>query len=261
MLGSSSVQAGDDLVVPGFNTGFTVQSYLRLSNNEGAAAAVRVRLHDATTGVAVATWLSPTLPGGGTYETWAAAMLAAADPPLNAAALPATLVLSISGFVGHVQHATWTPETGTWAHVSTCGMVMMADPLSLPFVVGPGRAGLDGLVRVTNATAQTRALRVTFHDSDGNTFVWQSSEIPSYGATTALMSTIARETSPPIPAHVVSLMAMTEAAPQGVALSYSEGLQGGTTFDDFSAACMSTVAAPVAPGDPPRTPAPSMPHS
>lgn len=261
MLGSAAAQAGDDLVIPGFNTGFTVQSYLRLSNNEGAAATVRIRLHDATTGAALATWLSPTLPGGGTYETWAAAMLAAADPPLNAAALPATLVLSISGFVGHVQHATWTPETGAWAHVSTCGMVMMADPLSLPFVVGPGRAGLAGLVRVTNATAETRALRVTFHDSDGNAFVWQSPEIPAYGATTALMSTIALETSPPIPENVVSLMAMADAAPQGVALSYSEGLQGGATFDDFSAACMSTVAAPVAPGDPPRTPTPSMPHS
>jgi hypothetical protein len=253
--------AGDDLVIPGFNTGFSVQSYLRISNSDGLPTTVRIRLHDAASGVAIGTWLSPTIPSGGTYETWAQQMLAASDPPVSAASLPPVLVLSISGLVGHVQHATWTPESGTWAHVSTCGMVLMADPLSLPFVVGPARAGLSGIVRISNATGETRSLRVTFHDSDGTPFIWESPSIPSYGAVTRSMSAIAAETTPPIPASVVSLMAMADAAPAGVALSYSEGVTGGTTFDDFSAACMSTVAAPINPGDPPRPITPGMPHS
>jgi hypothetical protein len=261
LLAATTAQAGDDLVIPGFNTGVTVQSYLRLSNNDGAATTVRIRMHDAASGVAIGTWLSPTLPPGGTHETWAQAMLAASDPPLDMTSVPPVLVLSISGLAGHVQHATWTPETGTWAHVSTCGMVLMADPLSLPFVSGPAR-GLTGLVRLTNATAESRSLRVTFHDSAGTPFVWQSPIVPSYGAVTTAMSAIAREASPPIPDGIVSLMAMADAAPQGVALSYSEGLAGGTTFDDFSAACMSTIATPANPGDPPRTPTPAMPpHS
>lgn len=260
VLAASAAQAGDDLVIPGFNTGTVVQSYLRLSNSDGKATTVRIRLHDAATGIALGTWLSPTLPPGGTYETWAQAMLAASDPPLNMASVPQELVLSISGLSGHVQHATWTPDTGTWAHVSTCGMVLMADPLSLPFVSGPAR-GLTGIVRLTNATAETRSLNVTFHDSAGTPFIWQSPVVPSYGAIATPMSTIAAQTSPPIPAGVVSLMAMADPAPQGVALSYSEGLAGGTTFDDFSAACMSSIVTAVNPGEPPRTPTPGMPHS
>jgi hypothetical protein len=265
MAGLAAVTAvasarADDLVIPGFSTGTAVQSYLRLSNSNGAAATVRIRLHDAASGVAIGTWLSPSIPAGGTFETWAQAMLAASDPPPNMGAVPPVLVLSISGLSGHVQHATWTPDTGTWAHVSTCGMVLMADPLSLPFVSGPAR-GLAGLVRLTNATGQARSLRVTFHDSTGASFLWQSPTVPSYGSVTTPMSAIAAQTTPPIPASAVSLMAMADAAPQGVALSYSEGLAGGTTFDDFSAACMTSIAAPVNPNEPPRTPAPGMPHS
>jgi hypothetical protein len=218
-------------------------------------------MHDAVTGVAIGTWLSPTIAAGGTYETWAQAMLAASDPPLSMGSVPPLLVLSISGLVGHVQHATWTPDSGTWAHASTCGMMLMADPLSLPFVSGPAR-GLTGLVRLTNATAAARSLRVTFHDSAGTSFIWESPAVPSYGSVATPMSVIAAQTTPPIPSNVVSLMAMAEAAPTGVALSYSEGLAGGVTFDDFSAACMSTAAAPMNPGDPPRTPStPGMPHS
>lgn len=261
VLAASAALAGNDLVVPGFATGFAVQSYLRLSNNEGTATTVRIRLHDAASGVALGTWLSPTIPAGGTYETFAHAMLAASDPPVNLAAAPPVLVLSISGLAGHVQHATWTPDTGTWAHVSTCGMVLMADPLSLPFVSGPAR-GLTGLVRLTNATGETRSLRVTFHDAAGASFIWQSPSVPSYGAVTTPVSVIAAQTTPPIPSGVASMMAMADAAPAGVALSYSEGLAGGTTFDDFSAACMSTIPGTVNPGDPPRPPTPGMPpHS
>ncbi len=255
--------AGNDLVIPGFNTGVSVQSYLRISNSDGAAAQVSVRLHDAATGIAIGTWMSPVLASGATMETWAQQMLEGADPKPDMARLPPVLVLSISGFAGHVQHATWTPSSGTWSHVSTCGMVLMADPLSLPFVIGPARGGLTGLLRVSNATGETRALRVTFHDSANNPFVWQSPPIPSYGSVAATMETIARETTPPIPATVASLMAMADSAPAGVALSYSEGLAGGNTFDDFSAGCMSMVAAPVNPGAPttPTTPMPGMPHS
>jgi len=255
--------AGNDLVIPGFNTGLSVQSYLRISNNDGAPAQASVRMHDAATGIAIGTWTSPVLPSGGTMETWAQQMLADADPKVDMTRLPPVLLLSISGLAGHVQHATWTPSSGTWSHVSTCGMVLMADPLSLPFVVGPGRGGLTGVVRVSNATGETRSLRVTFHDSANTPYVWQSPAIASYGAVTATMETIAREASPPIPASVASLMAMADAAPAGVALSYSEGLAGGDSFDDFSAGCMSTVAAPATPGVPttPATPMPGMPHS
>ncbi|MCC6913171.1 MAG: hypothetical protein IT566_05670 [Rhodospirillaceae bacterium] len=263
LLIGAPARAGNDLVIPGFNTGLSVQSYLRISNNDGAPAQVSVRMHDAATGIAIATWTSPVLPPGATMETWAQQMLAAADPKPDMARLPPVLLLSISGLAGHVQHATWTPASGTWSHVSTCGMVLMADPLSLPFVIGPARGGLTGLVRVSNATGETRSLRVTFHDSANNPFVWQSPSVPSYGAVTATMETIARETTPPIPESVVSLMAMADAAPAGVALSYSEGLTGGNTLDDFSAGCMSTIAAPVNPGAPtaPANPMPGMPHA
>ncbi|MGE4064246.1 MAG: hypothetical protein AB7E79_12840 [Rhodospirillaceae bacterium] len=261
VLIASAAHAENDLVIPGFSTGLAVQSYLRLSNSDGKAATVRVRMHDAVTGVAIGTWLSPTLPPGGTFETWSQAMIEQSDPPLTGRAIPPVLVLSIAGLIGHVQHASWTPDSGHWAHVSTCGMVLMADPLSLPFVSAPSR-GLTGIVRLTNATAETRSLRVTFHDSAGTSFVWQSPQVPSYGAVTRTMSEIAAETSPPITADVISMMAMADPAPAGVALSYSEGLPGSTNFDDFSAGCMSTIAAPVNPDDPPRpTPMPGMPHS
>lgn len=261
VVGALAIAGGaraNELVIPGFSTGAAVQSYLRLSNSDGAPTTVRIRLHDAASGVAIGTWLSPIIPPGGTYETWARVMIAASDPPVSAA--PPVLVLAISGLSGHVQHATWTPETGTWAHVSTCGMVLMADPLSLPFVSGPAR-GLTGLVRLTNATSEARALRVTFHDSAGAAFIWQSPTVAGYGSVTTPMSVIARETMPPMPASVMSLMAMADAAPQGVALSYSEGLAGGVTFDDFSAGCMSSIGGAVNPGDPARPPAPNMPHS
>lgn len=260
LLAAPAAQAQSELVIPGFSTGVSVQSYLRLSNSDGAPATVRVRLHDAASGVAIGTWLSPQIPAGGTYETWAQAMIAQSDPPLTGRAIPPVLVLSISGLSGHVQHATWTPESGTWAHVSTCGMVMMADPLSLPFVSGPAR-GVTGVVRLTNATPETRSLRVTFHDSTGAAFIWQSPAVPNYGSITKTMGEIAAAATPPIPASALSLMAMADAAPQGVALSYSEGVAGGPTFDDFSAACMSSIVLPATPGEAPRAPSPGMPHS
>ncbi len=261
-LPGAPARAGNDLVIPGFNTGVAVQSYLRLSNSDGAPAQVSIRLHDAVTGIALGTWVSPVLPAGGTMETWAQQMLENADPKPDMTRLPATLVLSISGLAGHVQHATWTPSSGTWSHASTCGMVLMADPLSLPYVIGPGRAGLTGVIRVTNATGETRGMRVTFHDSAGTPFVWQSPQVPSYGSIAVTMERIARETTPPIPASVVSLMAMADAAPAGVALSYSEGLSGGDTFDDFSAGCMATIAtAPGTPSTPSAPSSPAMPHS
>lgn len=264
LLVGAPALAGNDLVIPGFNTGVAVQSYLRISNSDGAPAQVSVRMHDAATGIAIGTWTSPVLPSGGTMETWAQQMLEGADPKPDMARLPPVLVLSISGMAGHIQHATWTPASGTWSHVSTCGMVLMADPLSLPFVIGPARGGLTGVVRVSNATGETRSLRVTFHDNANTPFVWQSPQIPSYGSVAVTMDAIARETTPPIPATVASLMAMADAAPAGVALSYSEGLSGGSTFDDFSAGCMSAIAAPVNPGTPttPTNPSmPGMPHS
>jgi hypothetical protein len=238
---------GDALIMPGFSTGPAVQSYLRISNSDGAPHSVVVMLHNALTGEMLGTWTGPPVPAGGTFEAALADMVAGSDPPIDPERLPRSLVLGISGLSGHVQHAARTDTSGAWSNVTTCGMAMMADPLSLPYVSGPARTDLAGFIRITNGTNETRSLRMFLNDSSGAVSTWESPSIPASGAAIVAMSDIAAQAVPPIAPTVSSLMVMGDAAPFGISLSYMEGLAGSGTFDDFSAACMIAISAAVAP--------------
>ena len=240
------VLADEALVIPGFSPGSAVQSYLRFSNSDGASHSVAVTLHSAVTGEILGGWTSPVIPPGGTLEVSLADVVAGSDPQLDPASLPRSLVLGISGLNGHVQHAARTDASGAWSNVTTCGMAMMADPLSLPYVSGPGRADLAGFVRITNGTSLARSLRLTFNDSNGAVSTWVSPLVPGTGAVVTSMAAIAAQATPPIAPTVKSLMVMADAAPLGISLSYMEGLAGSGTFDDFSAACMTSIySAPI----------------
>jgi hypothetical protein len=234
---------GDALIIPGFNTGTAVQSYLRLSNSDGAAHSASAMLHNALTGEMLGAWTSPVIPPGGTFEASLADIIAYADPPLDPAVLPRSLVLAFSGLTGHVQHAARTEASGAWSNVTTCGMAMMADPLSLPYVSGPGRPDLAGFVRITNGTSEPRALRLFLNDNSGAVSIWDSPLVPATGAAIVPMADIAVQAIPPVAATARSLMVMGDSAPYGISLSYMEGIAGSGTFDDFSAACMMAILA------------------
>ena len=240
------------LIVPGFATGPAVQSYLRLSNSDGAPHSPVVMLHSASTGEMLGAWTGPSIPAGGTYEAALAEMIAGSDPPISAERLPRSLVLSISGLTGHVQHAARTDASGAWSNVTTCGMAMMADPLSLPYVSGPARQDLAGFVRITNGTTTPRSLRLFFNDNSGAISSWDSPVVSATGAVVVAMADIVAQAVPPIAPTVRSGMIMGDMAPYGISLSYIEGLAGSGTFDDFSAACMMAIpaAAPPMPVEP-----------
>lgn len=242
---SARAQAESALVMPGFASAGAVQSYVRFSNSDGITHSASVMLHRPNSGEMLASWATPPIPAGGTFQIPFSEILRNADPPLSSANLPASFVIAVSGMVGHVQHATWTASSGAWSNMSTCGMALMADPLSIPYVSGPGQPSITGLVRVTNATAGQRAVRLTFSDNLHREYVWDSPAVPAMGSISVLLADIALQSRPPIGPDVVSLMAMSDSQPFGVALSYSEGASSGSTFDDFSAACMLAIASPV----------------
>ena len=241
---ASAAAAETGLVMPGFSTGAAVQSTLRLSNSDGIAHAVTVMLHSAASGEMLGAWTSPPVFVGGTYEASLAEIVAGADPAIPAERLPRSLVLVISGLTGHVQHAARTDASNAWTNLSSCGMAMMADPLSLPFVSGPAREDISGFVRITNGTDAPRSLRIYLNDNAGAVSTWESPVIAATGASVFSMADIAAQASPPIAATARSLMVMGDAAPFGVALSYMEGIKGSGTFADFSAACMVAIPAP-----------------
>lgn len=232
------------LVMPGFSTGSAVQSYLRLSNSDGAPHTATVMLHSALSGEMLGVWTSPPVPISGTYEASLAEMIAGSDPPIPAERLPRSLVVVISGLTGHVQHAARTEASGAWSNLSSCGMAMMADPLSLPYVSGPARDDISGFVRVTNGTDAPRSLRIYLTDNAGAVSTWNSPVIAATAATVFPMADVMTQASPPVVATARSLMVMADAAPFGIALSYMEGIKGSGTFADFSAACMLAVPAP-----------------
>lgn len=243
----AAAQMESGLVMPGLSTGPAVESYLRFSNSDGAAHSASVMLHDANTGEMLATWTSPSIPAGGTLESSIAGILSTSEPRLSQTALSPTLVVSISGLVGHVQHAAKIAASGTWTNLTSCGMLMMADPLSLPFVSGPGRTDLVGFVRITNGAASALALDITFTDNAGGASLWRSPTVPAMGSVVVAMTTIAQQAAPAISVNATSLVATAGSAPGGVSLSYLEALAGSTSFGDFSGACMLAISGPVTP--------------
>ena len=237
-------RAETGLVMPGFSTGAAVQSYLRLSNSDGIAHAVTVMLHSAASGEMLGVWTSPPVPISGTYEASLAEMIAGSDPPIAPERLPRSLVLVIAGLSGHVQHAARTDASGAWSNLSSCGIAMMADPLSIPYVSGPAREDIAGFMRVTNGTDAPRSLRIFLNDNTGAVSSWDSPVIPATGASVFSMADITAQASPPVALTARLLMVMGDSAPFGVALSYMEGIKGSATFADFSAACMVAIPAP-----------------
>lgn len=240
------------LILPGFSTGAAVQSYLRLFNSDGAPHSPVVMLHSAATGEMLGAWTGPSIPTGGTYEASLAVMIAGSDPPITPERLPRSLVLRVSGLSGHVQHAARADASGAWSNVTTCGMAMMEDPLSLPYVSGPARQDLTGFVRITNGTSQPRSSRVFFNDNAGVVSTWDSPVVSATGAVVVSMADIVLRPVPAIAPTARSGMIMADMAPYGISLSYMEGLRGSGTFDDFSAACMVAIpaAAPPIPVEP-----------
>lgn len=126
-------------------------------------------------------------------------------------------------------------------------MALMADPLSLPYVSGPGREGTVGQITITNATATARPLTVIFLDNLGRASVWTSPVVAPMGSFSRAVSNIAPLAQPPIDPAARSVSVIADYTPHGMTLSYSEGLTGASSQDDFSAACMLTSAA-VTPG-------------
>jgi hypothetical protein len=135
-------------------------------------------------------------------------------------------------------------------------MVLMADPLSLPYVSGPGRTDVGGQIRVTNASAAPASVTLTFKDNTGRSWSWTSPQVAAFGAVTRNTGEIFAAGG--VAADVRSLSVVSSAAPAGLALSYTEGLIGVPVQADFSAACMLTSAAATpGPGMPGMTPAPA----
>ena len=231
------------VVLPGVSSGTTVASYLRFSNGDSTAQIATVHLRDPDSGLILFAWTTPSIPPGGTLETAVVDMIARGTPGVLTGAIPPTLVAEVVGaFVGRVQHVTLAANTGALSHVSTCGMVLIADPMSLPYVSGPGRQDVSGLLRVMNGTASYVSVRLTFRDNTGQSSVWSSPGISPMGSYVRAVKDIALAATPPISGQANSLSVVADPAPLGIALSYSEGLVGTAGFDDFSAACMLTPA-------------------
>ncbi len=251
------------VVMPGVSVVDQVRSFIRISNGDSRSGSASVELRDPATGEGIVAWASPQIPGGGTLEVPVTNILATGTTIHQFARLPTTVVAEINAdFIGHVQHITLTPATGALSNVSTCGMVLMADALSLPYVSGPGRDDVVGQVRITNATATARPLTIIFMDNAGHASVWTSPAVAPMGSVTRAVANIAPFASPPIDPTARSLSVIGDYAPQGITLSYSEGLPGAPSQDDFSAACMLTSAALGAADDdhedtPALTPAPA----
>lgn len=241
-----TVTDGDllSVVMPGVSLVSQVQSFLRFSNGDSRSGEATVELRDPATGEGIVAWVSPAISGGGTLEVAVADILKAGTPIHQFARLPATVVAEVEAdFIGHVQHVTLTAGSGALNNVSTCGMVLMADALSLPYVSGPGRDDVVGQLRVTNATATARSLTVIFLDNAGHASVWTSPTVAPMGSFTRAIANIAPQAAPPIEPKARSLSVIADYAPHGLTLSYSEGLVTATSQDDFSAACMLTSAA------------------
>ncbi len=253
------------VVMPGVSLVSQVQSFIRISNGDSRTGSASVELRDPATGEGIVAWASPQIPGGGTLEVPVLDILNSGTPIHRFATLPATAVAAINAdFIGHVQHVTLTPATGALSNVSTCGMVLMADALSLPYVSGPGREDVVGQIRITNATATARPLTIIFMDNVGHASVWTSPPVAPMGSFTRAVANIAPFASPPIEPTARSLSVIGDYAPHGITLSYSEGLTGAPGQDDFSAACMLTSGALGSDNDghadtPAITPAPGAP--
>ena len=130
---TASVTADDltSVVMPGVNATANAPSYLRFSNGDSAPSTATVKLRDPSTGNVLAVWTTPSIPGGGTLEKPVTEILAISTFPGIAAAQGGLLAEIQGHFMGHVQHAVLSPATGTLLNASSCGMVLMADPLSL----------------------------------------------------------------------------------------------------------------------------------
>lgn len=239
-------QMAAEVFLPGVSTTMSVLSFLRFSNSDGAAHQASVMLHNGATGEMLATWTSPPIPPGGTLEASMVDILGTSDPVLRDTTLPPTLVVGISGLMGHVQHLAWSGASNAWSNLSTCGMLLMADALSLPYVSGPARPEVAGFVRLTNGTTLVRTITLTLSDNTGGVYVWLSPAIAGFGSMTVSMADISRQANPPITA-ARSLMVMADAQPSGVNLSYIEGSTGSTALADLTAACMLTMPVAVSP--------------
>jgi hypothetical protein len=254
-VASVATVTADDLtavVMPGVNPTSVVPSYLRFSNTDSMPATATVLLRDGATGAVLATWTTPPLPSGGTLEQRVSDLLPALPIGAGTAAV-GTLVAEVQGhFIGHVQHVVFSPSTGALLNASNCGMVLMADPLSLPYVSGPGRTEVGGQIRITNASATSAAVTLTFKDNTGRNWSWTSPQVAAFGAVTRNTAEIFAAAG--VAADVRSVSVVSSAAPAGVALSYTEGLIGTPVQADFSAACMLTSA--VDPGAPKPAPLP-----
>ena len=232
------------VVMPGVSLVDQVQSFIRISNGDSRSGSATVELRDPATGEGIVAWVSPQIPGGGTHEVAVSDILNTGTAIHQFARLPASVVAEINAdFIGHVQHIMLTPTSGALSNVSTCGMVLMADALSQPYVSGPGREDVVGQIRITNATASARPLTIIFLDNAGHASVWTSPAIAPMGSFTRAVAAIAPFASPPIEPTARSLSVIADYAPHGITLSYSEGLTGSPSQDDFSAACMLTSAA------------------
>ncbi|MGZ6243611.1 MAG: hypothetical protein ACXWN9_13640 [Candidatus Binataceae bacterium] len=246
-VASSAAITVDDLtsvLMPGVNATANTPSYLRFSNADSVAATATVQLRDPATGNVLAIWTTPSLPPGGTLETPISEILAISTFPGIAAAQGGLLAEIQGHFIGHVQHVVLSPATGTLLNASNCGMVLMADPLSLSYVSGPGRSGVGGQIRITNASATVASVTLTFKDNAGRTWNWTSPQVAAFGAVTRNTGEIF--TAAGVAADVRSLSVVSSPAPAGLTLSYTEGLIGVPVQADFSAACMLT--SPATPG-------------
>ncbi len=246
VAGTAAITADDltSVVMPGINATANTPSYLRFSNADSIPATATVQLRDPSTGNVLAIWTTPSIPSGGTLETPIADILAISTFPGIAAAQGGLLAEIQGHFIGHVQHVVLSPATGALLNASSCGMVLMADPLSLSYVSGPGRTDVGGQIRITNASATAASVTLTFKDNTGRIWNWTSPQVAAFGAVTRNTGEIFIAAG--VAADVRSLSVVSSPAPAGLALSYTEGLIGVPVQADFSAACMLT--SPAVPG-------------
>jgi uncharacterized repeat protein (TIGR02543 family) len=105
------------------------QSFIRLSNVGTTAGTVVVRLYDSSSGRQLATWTSPSIPGGAEQQ-FSIGDIEKALP--DGAAKPDYYGMEVEPqFWGGFQHVLWQPVKATLTNLSTCPANVTASPAAL----------------------------------------------------------------------------------------------------------------------------------
>jgi hypothetical protein len=140
------------------------QSYVRFSNTGTSADTVKVTLTAGTTGQALGTWTSPSIPAGSSAQVSIATIESVIAPGV---AKPQFYTLAVQTLMrGNVQHVLWRPADGTLTNLSTCDSTATINRLQVVNVHSSLlQTAYPSTVVVTNTSEIPSAVQLGIFDS------------------------------------------------------------------------------------------------